>query len=145
MDGEDVTHKIKLPEVSLAASNVAVIKSVRLKMVELQREIAKDMSVIMDGRDIGTYVLPMLLSNFHYGYTGGRARRRYLEMKKAAKNVDYDIILKDIKYRDENDSTRAFAPLKKADDAILVDNTFMTVEETLSKILSHIKGDGVNQ
>ncbi|MGI6563450.1 MAG: (d)CMP kinase [Clostridia bacterium] len=147
LDGEDVTHKIRTPEVSLAASNVAVIKSVRLKMVELQREIAKDMSVIMDGRDIGTYVLPNAPFKFFITATPEeRARRRYLEMKESGeKNVDYDIILKDIKYRDENDSTRAFAPLKKADDAILVDNTFMTVEETLSKILSHIKGDGVNQ
>lgn len=141
LDDEDVSQKIRTAEVSLAASNVAVIKSVRLKMVELQREIAGDQSVVMDGRDIGTYVLPN--AQFKFFVTASaeeRARRRYLEMKESGvQNVDYDIILEDIKYRDKNDSSRSFAPLRKADDAILVDNTDLTVKEALQKVLAYIK------
>ncbi len=140
LDDVDVSQKIRTSEVSLAASNVAVIKSVRLKMVELQRSIAGDQSVVMDGRDIGTYVLPNAQFKFFITATAEeRAKRRFLEMKEnGEKNVDYDIILEDIKYRDKNDSNRSFAPLRKAEDAILVDTTELSVDEVLQKVLANM-------
>jgi cytidylate kinase len=141
LDGEDVSDKIRTPEVSIGASDVSAMPEVRLKMTALQREIASKNSVVMDGRDIGTYVLPN--ADYKFFLTASfeeRARRRYLEqIGKGATGVTPEDIKSDIEYRDKNDSERAFAPLKKAGDAIMLDTTNMMVEEVANKILSHIK------
>lgn len=138
LNGKDVNSLIRTPEVSEGASNVAVIPEVRLKMVDLQRQIALNNSVIMDGRDIGTYVLPDAdLKIFLTASIDERAKRRYLEMKeKGNDKVSLDQIKEEIAYRDKNDSSRAFAPLKKAEDAVEIDTTNMTVEDVAEKIIN---------
>lgn len=142
LDGRDVSSEIRTPEVSIGASNVAVIPAVRIKMVELQRAIATKNSVVMDGRDIGTFVLPD--ADFKFFLTASieeRAKRRFLEqVQKGVKNISLDEVKKDIEYRDKNDSSREFAPLKKADDAVEVDTTSLAIEEVAEKIIKFIKG-----
>ena len=137
LDGENVSQEIRMPEISVAASNVAVIPAVRLKLVELQRVLAKQGNVIMDGRDIGTYVLPdAQIKIFLTASVEARARRRHAElMEKGIASTLEDVTI-DMKYRDQNDSGRDFAPLKPADDSILVDSTDMSLQETIDKILS---------
>ena len=137
--GKDVSERIRMADASVGASNVAVIPAVRLKLVALQRELAKKSSVIMDGRDIGTYVLPDAeLKIFLTASVEERARRRYKEMTEKGIDADFDDVKRDIIYRDKNDSEREFAPLRKADDAILVDTSDMTFEEVISKIYTMI-------
>ena len=142
VDGEDVTDKIRTPEISTGASNVAVVPEVRIKMVEIQREIACQNSVVMDGRDIGTYVIPNAdLKIFLTASLEERAVRRHKELlEKGAKESKLDDVKSDIEYRDKNDSSRAFAPLSKASDAIEIDTTDMSVEEVAQKIISLVKG-----
>lgn len=141
LDGEDVSEKIRTPEVSKGASDVAVVPEVRLKMVELQRKIADENDIVMDGRDIGTYVLPNAnLKVFLTASVEERARRRYNEqIEKGISGISLEDVKRDIEYRDKNDSSRAFAPLSKADDAIEVDTTNLTIEEVANKIISLIK------
>ena len=141
LDGEDVTNLIRTPEISIGASNVAVIPEVRLKMVELQREIASKCSVVMDGRDIGTYVLPnATLKIFLTASIEERAKRRYNEqLLKGITDVSLEDVKNDILYRDKNDSSRAFAPLAKAEDAVELDTTNMSIEEVVNKILGLIE------
>ncbi len=141
LDGEDVSDFIRTPEVSLGASNVAVIPEVRIKMVELQRKIASKCSVVMDGRDIGTYVLPnATLKIFLNASIEERAKRRYNEqLSKGIKDISFEEVKKDIIYRDKNDSSRAFAPLAKAQDAIELDTTIMSIDEVVKKILEQIE------
>lgn len=141
LDGEEVSDFIRTPEVSLGASNVAVIPEVRIKMVELQRKIASKCSVVMDGRDIGTYVLPnATLKIFLNASIDERAKRRYNEqLSKGIRDVSFEDVKKDIIYRDKNDSGRAFAPLAKAQDAIELDTTVMSIDEVVKKILEHIE------
>ncbi len=141
LDGEDVSDFIRTPEVSLGASNVAVIPEVRIKMVELQRKIASKCSVVMDGRDIGTYVLPnATLKIFLNASIDERAKRRYNEqLSKGIKDVSFEEVKQDIIYRDKNDSSRAFAPLAKAQDAIELDTTVMSIDEVVVKILEQIE------
>ncbi len=136
LNGEDVSGKIRTNDVSKAASAVAVVPEVRIKMVEMQRKIAEGNSVIMDGRDIGTYVLPKAqLKIFLIASPEERARRRFIEMKeKGDFSLTEEQIKEDIIKRDKNDSEREFAPLKKADDAILVDTTFMGIDDVVSLI-----------
>ena len=136
LDGEDVSGLIRTPEVSKGASAVATVVPVRMKMVELQRKIAEGASVVMDGRDIGTYVLPNAdLKIFLTASADERAKRRFLEMQEKG---DTSCTLEEIKEyiikRDKNDSTRAFAPLKKADDAVELDSTAYSIDEVLEKI-----------
>lgn len=141
LDGTDVSKDIRTPEVSIGASNVAVVPAVRLKLVELQREIAKNNDVVMDGRDIGTFVLPKAGHKFFLTASlDERAKRRYKELKeKGMHETTFEEVRKDIGYRDMNDSTRAFAPLSKADDAVEVDTSDMTIEQVTEKILSYLK------
>ena len=140
LNGEDVSGLIRTPEVSMGASNVATLPCVRLKLVELQREIAKKQSVIMDGRDIGTYVLPDAnIKIFLTASVEARAKRRYDELVAKGTGVSYEEVLLDMQKRDLNDSTRVFAPLKQADDAVLIDTTEYDFDASVSKILSHIK------
>lgn len=135
LNGEDVSDKIRTPEVSIAASNVAVLPAVRMKLVELQRILAAKQDVIMDGRDVGTYVLPDAeIKIFLTASVEERAKRRFAEFCEKGAQATYEDVLEDMKYRDKNDSSRAFAPLKAADDAELVDTSGNTLEESVERI-----------
>ncbi|MBQ7198664.1 MAG: (d)CMP kinase [Selenomonadaceae bacterium] len=140
LDGVDVTKEIRTPEVSKLASDVSKYGFVRKKLTELQREMATAGSVIMDGRDIGTQVLPnadvkiFLTASLHE-----RARRRFEELKAKGQAVTFDAVENEIAARDKQDSEREIAPLAKADDAILIDSTNMTVDEVVEKILELAK------
>ena len=138
LDGEDVSERIRTPEVSKAASDVATVPQVRIRMVEMQREIARDNDVVMDGRDIGTHVLPnATLKVFLTASVEERAKRRYAEQViKGNKDISFDDVRRDIEYRDKNDSSRDFSPLSKADDAVEIDTTYMTIEEVADRIIS---------
>jgi len=137
--GRDVSERIRMADASVGASDVAVIPAVRLKLVALQRELAKKASVIMDGRDIGTYVLPDAgLKIFLTASVEERARRRFKEMSEKGIEADLETVKKDIIYRDKNDSEREFAPLRQAEDAVLVDTSDMTIDQVIDKIYSMI-------
>ncbi len=140
LDGEDVSQKIREPHMSMAASNISSLKTVRLKMVEMQRKIASDISCVLDGRDIGSYVLPD--ADYKFFITASpevRAKRRFDELKAKNFDVNYDEILKDIEKRDYNDIHRDFSPLVQAKDAVYIDTSNMNIEEVTNKILSFIK------
>lgn len=140
LDGEDVSQKIREPHMSMAASNISSLKTVRLKMVEMQRKIASDISCVLDGRDIGSYVLPN--ADYKFFITASpevRAKRRFDELKAKNFDVNYDEILKDIEKRDYNDIHRDFSPLVQAKDAVYIDTSDMNIEEVTNKILSFIK------
>lgn len=140
LDGEDVSEKIREPHVSMAASNISSLKAVRLKMVDMQRKIAKGTSCILDGRDIGSYVLPDAKYKFYItASVSVRADRRYKELKLKGHDVDYEALKAEIEQRDYNDKNRDFAPLKKADDAIEIDTSFMTIEQVINKVKGYIK------
>jgi len=145
LEGEDVSGLIRTHEISMGASNVATIVAVRLKMVELQQKIASETNVVMDGRDIGTYVLPNAdLKIFLTASADERAKRRFLEMQEKGDNsATLEEIKADIIRRDENDSKRAFAPLKKADDAVEVDSTSYSIEEVLEIIFNLLEKKGL--
>jgi len=139
LDGENVSKKIREHHISKVASDVSAIHAVRLWLVDMQREIAKTSSCILDGRDIGTYVLPNAKHKFYLTASiAVRARRRYDELQEKGESSDLDTIARDIAQRDHNDSTRSFAPLKKADDAIEVDTSDLTVKEVVEVLLAHI-------
>ncbi len=136
LDGEDVSDLIRTPEVSVGASNVAVFPEVRLKLVDLQRIIAKDKDIVMDGRDIGSYVLPNAnLKIFLTASVDERAKRRYNELTQKGQSISLQEVKKDMIFRDNNDSSRAFAPLVKVADAIEVDTTTLSIDEVVEKIL----------
>ncbi len=136
LNGEDVSSEIRLPEISVAASDVAVIGEVRAKLVELQRALAEKTSVIMDGRDIGTFVLPDAeLKIFLTASVDERAMRRYRELIEKGDECRFDEVKKDMEYRDKNDSGREIAPLKPAEDSITVDTTGKGLEESVEMIL----------
>lgn len=139
INGDDVTPYIRTPEVSKGASDVAVIPEVRLKLVELQRQVAGRYDIVMDGRDIGTYVLPDADFKFYItASTAVRAQRRFLEICGSHPEITVEQIEKDIIARDYTDSNRKFAPLKQADDAILVDTTNLSIEEVVALVLGAI-------
>ncbi len=139
LDGEDVSEKIREPQVSMAASNISSLKSVRHKMVDMQRKIAEGTSCVLDGRDIGSYVLPNAEHKFYItASVDVRADRRFKELKLKGHDVDFEELRKEIEQRDFNDKNRDFAPLKKADDAIEIDTSFMTIEQVINKVLSYI-------
>ena len=135
LNGEDVSDKIRTPEISMAASNVSAIPEVRDFLLNLQRDIAGKNDIIMDGRDIGTVILPSAeVKVFLTASAEERARRRFEELKEKGQDVVYEDVLNDINQRDYNDSHRETAPLKKADDAIELDTTSMTVDEVVGSI-----------
>lgn len=141
LDGEDVSEKIRTPEAGMAASAVGVIPAVRIKMVQMQRDIARGRDVVMDGRDIGTYVLPDAPYKFFLtASVAERARRRILDHRKQGQEVSLDMMIAEIEKRDHNDSSRAFAPLKQAPDAVLIDSTGKSIEEVVAEIVAHIRG-----
>lgn len=140
LDGKDVSSRIREPEVSMAASNISSLKCVRLKMVAMQRDIAKSMSCVLDGRDIGSFVLPDAEYKFYITADAKvRTLRRQKELKEKGFDVDFDQLLREIEQRDYNDKHRDFAPLVQAKDAVLIDTSEMTVEQVLDKILSFIE------
>ena len=141
LNGEDVSEEIRLPASSMAASAVSAIPEVREFLLSLQRDIAKKNNCLMDGRDIGTVILPDAQYKFFFTASAEiRADRRCKELKEKGIPADYETVLSEIKERDYNDSHRETAPLKQADDAVLVDSSYMTIEEAVDKIVSYIKG-----
>lgn len=139
LNGENVSDEIREPEVSVAASDVAVVGEVRRRMVELQRELSERENVIMDGRDIGTRVLPDAdVKIFLTASAEERASRRYKELVEKGAACSYEEVLKDIKYRDKNDSEREIDPLRPADDSIIIDTTGLDVEQSEKLIVDTV-------
>jgi CMP/dCMP kinase len=139
LNDEDVSDLIRTPEISMSASNVSAHPSVRKFLLDLQKKIASENNIIMDGRDIGTVILPNAdLKIFLTADAKERAKRRYDELTAKSMQVDFEIILKEIIERDENDSNRAVAPLKCANDAIKIDSTKMSILEVVDTIKSLI-------
>lgn len=133
--GEDVTPFIRQHNISMAASTISKIPEVRIKMVELQRIIAEKTDCVIDGRDIGSYVLPNAKYKFYMTAAAEiRAQRRYLELMEKGAQVTYEGVLEDIKKRDLQDSTRAFAPLIIPDGAVVIDTSNMSIPEVKAKI-----------
>lgn len=140
LNGEDVSTDIRLPEASMAASNVSAIPAVRQFLFDLQRKIAAENDCLMDGRDIGTVVLPDAdLKIFMTASPETRARRRYDELRAKGEDVRFEDILDELNKRDYQDSHREIAPLKQADDAILLDTSDLSFDEVKTKLISIIK------
>ena len=140
LDGEDVSALIRTPEISMMASAVSALPEVRAHLLDLQRDIARKNNVIMDGRDIGTVVLPdAQIKIFLFASPECRAKRRYDQLVEKGMEVSYDEILASVKERDHNDSSRAVAPLKPADDAVMVDTSWQTLDESVAKLISIMK------
>ena len=140
LDGEDVSGEIRLHEISRAASDISKIPAVRLRMVELQREIAAANDVIMDGRDIGSYVLPNAPCKFYLDARPEvRAARRVRDLEAKGQSAVYEEILRDIIERDRNESTRAFAPLVCAEDALRVDTSDLTEEQVVALMVERVR------
>lgn len=140
LDGEDVSGLIRTPEASMMASKISAVPSVRTYLLDLQRNMAKSHDVIMDGRDIGTVVLPdAKVKIFLTASPEARAQRRYKELCEKGMDVKYDDILNDVITRDYNDSHRETAPLKPAEGCVMVDTTALDFEQSVEKIISVIK------
>lgn len=139
LNGEDVSDAIRMPEISICASDVSAHARVRLFLLEMQRKLAKENNVIMDGRDIGTVVLPEAdLKIFLTAKAEARAHRRLLELKNKGVDASFEDVLKDIIYRDEQDSSRAAAPLKAAEDSVCVDTSEIDFEQSFELLSSII-------
>lgn len=140
LNGEDVSETIRLPEVSILASRVSALAVVRAFLLDMQRSLARTHSVVMDGRDIGTVVLPDAdVKIFLSASPEVRARRRWLELQEKGTPDTYEAVLADLIARDERDSNRAIAPLRPADDAVLLDTSGMTLQESIDAILKLIR------
>ena len=140
LNGEDVTEEIRRHEISAYASAVSAIPEVRAFLLEQQRALAASHNVIMDGRDIGTVVLPYAdVKIFLTAEPAERARRRWLELRERGQETDYDTVLKDLNLRDYQDSNRAAAPLRQAKDAIFADTTGLNFQESLELLLKLIR------
>lgn len=139
LNNEDVSEKIRTENVSQYASKVSAIQEVRIRLLNLQREMAKLQDVVMEGRDIGTTVFPEADVKIYLDATPEeRARRRNLQNQEKGIKSNYEEVLEDIKTRDYRDMTREFSPLKKAEDAIYIDSTSLTINEVEEKILDII-------
>lgn len=140
LNGENVTAMLRTEEVGNMASKTSAIPAVREKLLELQRTLAREKDVIMDGRDIGTNILPNAdVKIYLTASVETRATRRYKELLEKEENCVYEEIAQDIKERDERDMNREIAPLKQAEDAILVDSSEMTIDEVVKTICSYCK------
>ena len=140
LNGENVTAMLRTEEVGNMASKTSAIPAVREKLLELQRTLAREKNVIMDGRDIGTNILPNVdVKIYLTASVETRATRRYKELLEKGENCVYEEIAQDIKERDERDMNREIAPLKQAEDAILVDSSEMTIDEVVKTICSYCK------
>ncbi len=135
LDGKDVSRDIRLPEVSMLASKVSAIPEVRTFLVDMQRDMAKKYDVIMDGRDIGTVILPDAdLKIFLTADVNDRAQRRYEELCTKGMIKPFDEVLAEMKQRDEQDTLRAAAPLKAAEDAVMLDTSGNTLEQSIAEV-----------
>ncbi|MFI3166392.1 MAG: (d)CMP kinase [Bacillota bacterium] len=133
LNGEDVSTAIRENHISQMASDVSKLVCVRLAMVEKQREIASGKSIVMDGREIGTFVFPDAKVKFYLDATSEeRADRRHKQLLEKGENIPVEVLKAEIEKRDENDKNREFAPLKRADDAIFVDSTHMTLADVVA-------------
>lgn len=140
LNGEDVSEEIRTPDASMAASDVSAVPAVRQFLFDLQRDIAKQNNCIMDGRDIGTVVLPdAQVKIFLTASPEARAQRRYKELQEKGASDTYEAVLADLKQRDYNDSHRVVAPLKPAEDSVLVDTTALNLEKSVEKVISVIR------
>ena len=140
MNGEDVTDEIRSVEVTRNVSAVSALKEVRTRLVHLQREIAENHSIIMDGRDIGTVVLPQAeIKIFLVASVEERAKRRFIENQEKGIKMSYEELVEDIRRRDHIDSTRKESPLKKAEDAIEIDTTTMTIDDVVKTVTALIQ------
>ncbi len=140
LDGQVVNDLIRTPEISKQASRCSAVAIVRKKLVDLQQKMGQAKSVVMDGRDIGTVVFPD--AEYKFFITASpeeRAKRRYKELLEKGQKVDYEQVLADMKARDHNDTTRDVTPLRKAEDAIEVDTTNMSIEEVIEYICKEMK------
>ncbi len=139
LNGEDVSMQIREHKISKAASDISKHKQVRIKLVDMQRKIAAKTSVVLDGRDIGTYVLPNCKNKFYLtASVKVRAERRFKELKEKGAECNFDTLYNDIIQRDYNDTHRDFAPLKQADDAVFIDSSNMTKEQVRDYILERL-------
>ena len=140
LDGEDVSDAIRQPEISIYASDVSAIPEVRAYLMEMQRSFARTQNVIMDGRDIGTVVLPDAgLKIYLTASADARARRRQTELEQKGQRIPFEEILRDMRYRDINDSGRATAPLRLAEDAVHLDTTELSLSESCAAVESLIR------
>ena len=143
LNGEDTGERIRTPEMSTYASKVSAIGAVRAFLLDTQRDIAKKNSVIMDGRDIGTVILPdAQVKIFLTASEECRAQRRYKELLDKGQSVTYEDVLNDMRQRDERDSTRDVAPTAAADDAVFMDNSDMTFDETVEAVIELVRKSG---
>lgn len=145
LDGEDVSGLIRTPEISRGASDISAIPDVRVKLAQIQRNIAHTSDVVMDGREIGSYVIPECENKFYVtASVDERARRRLLELKEKGMDngMTVEDMAKDIAERDCNDSHRAFAPLLRLPEAILIDTTDLTIDEAVNAVLKNLKNIG---
>ncbi|MBR3867627.1 MAG: (d)CMP kinase [Butyricicoccus sp.] len=139
LDGEDVSGLIRTPEISMYASKVSALPAVRAFLLDLQRDMARTHSVVMDGRDIGTVILPDAeVKIFLTASDEKRAERRWLELREKGEEVTVEDVLSDMRRRDAQDSSRAAAPLRQAEDAVLVDTSALTLEESIQAVLDVI-------
>ncbi len=140
LDGEIINDRIRTQEISKMASDASALAVVREKLVDLQRKMGQEKSIVMDGRDIGTNVLKDAEYKFFLTATAEeRAKRRWLELKEKGQDAQFEKILKEITERDFNDSTRILNPLRKAEDAVEIDSTGKDAEETTKEVLGYIK------
>ncbi len=140
LDGADVSDEIRTPEASRMASAVSALPMVRAYLLDMQRNLAKTHDVVMDGRDIGTVVLPQAtVKIFLTASAEERAARRFAQMREAGTNITYETVLHDMKERDYNDSHRTVAPMTPAKDALIADTTGITLEESVEKILELVR------
>ena len=140
LNGEDVSEEIRKEHIGHMASVVGAVPAVREHLLSLQRQIAQENDIIMDGRDIGTCILPNAdVKIFLTASAEERARRRHLELQSKGDNTPYDVVLADIKERDYRDTHRDIAPLKQAEDAVYLDTSNMTIEEAAAKVVELAK------
>ncbi|MCD8126320.1 MAG: (d)CMP kinase [Clostridiales bacterium] len=140
LNGENVSGEIRTPQISMYTSAVSAIPAVRAFLLDLQRDMARRKNLVMDGRDIGTVVLPDAnIKLFLTAAPEARAKRRWLELQEKGDPITYEQVLADVVQRDENDSHRAIAPLKQAEDAVLVDTTECDLEESYQLLLRTIR------
>lgn len=143
LNGEDTGERIRTPEMSTYASKVSAIGAVRAFLLDTQRDIAKKNSVIMDGRDIGTVILPdAQVKIFLTASEECRAQRRYKELVEKGQTVIYEDVLNDMRQRDERDSTRDVAPTAAAEDAVFMDNSDMTFDQTVEAVIELVRKSG---
>ena len=140
MNDKDVTDKIRKPDVSKVVSQVSSVKEVRLKLIDLQRKMASGKNVVMEGRDITTVVFPNAdIKIYLDARLDVRARRRYIEIVEKNKDIKYEDVLNNIIIRDKNDKEKEFGALKIANDAMVIDTTYLNIEQVADKIISIIK------